>query len=580
MGHFLIVIFILNSHLIQTTSVGMASVSFTQALTSLDPKIRFNEKDGTYRSFVHVKAGIDPNIQAETFRSSLGESYQVTLDGKALVIKPSLSLLWSHLLHHPHPVSPTSHPIKGSDLPETIILDYSSPNIAKAMHVGHLRSTILGDCLARVFEAEGHTVKRINHLGDFGTHFGMLIETLNAKGEGVTTIEALQEVYKEGKARYAFDEEFAKACRERVVSFQAGDPSSSEAWKDICKVSMEGFDAIYDRLGVHLEVVGESFYQPLIPPLLDSLKDHMVNNDGRLQMGIPEEKVPLTLVKSDGGYTYDTTDLTALHHRIFDQGANRIYYVVDNGQALHFRVLFGVASSLGWISDSHDIRHVGFGIVLGEDKKRLRSSSGESIPLKSLLDEALVQTQRVLCEGNSTGLDEETLMANVPKMAYAAVKYADLSVQRHADYVFSFDRMLSLKGNTALYLLYAFVRIGSILRKAKSHGISLDGLIGSDDSPFPDHPNFYLLLAHFCTWEATWESTVTRLEPHHLCTFVYKLATIFHKFVTTSRVLSFHPEDPELLISYSSKALYLAVRTHSLMAFIFHLLGLPTMDRL
>lgn len=551
------------------------SVSFTQVITSLDPKIRFNERDGTYRSFAHIKAGIVPNIQVQTFRTFLGESYQVTIDGKAIVVKPSLSTLWSYLLGHPDPVSPTPHP-------ETIIIDYSSPNIAKAMHVGHLRSTILGDCLARVFESEGHTVKRINHIGDFGTHFGMLIETL--KGKEITTIEALQEVYKEGKARYAVDEDFAKACRARVACFQNGDPASCKVWKNICRVSMDGFDAIYDRLGVHLDVVGESFYQPLIPPLLESLKDRMVNDNGRLQMGIPEEKVPLTLVKSDGGYTYDTTDLTALHHRIFHEGADRIYYVVDNGQALHFRVLFGVASSLGWISDdsghlkTNDIRHVGFGIVLGEDKKRLRSSSGESIPLKSLLDEALVQTERVLREGNSTGLDEETLKANVPKMAYAAVKYADLSVQRHTDYVFSYDRMLSLKGNTALYLLYAYVRIGSILRKAESHGIDLHCSHG--DSSFPDHENVYLLMAHLCTWEETWEATVTRLEPHHLCSFVYKLATVFHKFVTTTRVLTFHPEDSELLVSYSSKALYLTVRTHSLMTFIFHILGLPTMDRL
>lgn len=256
----------------------------------------------------------------------------------------------------------------------------------------------------------------------------------------------------------------------------------------------------------------------------------MVNDNGQLQMDIPEEKVPLTLVKSDGGYTYDTTDLTALHRRIFHEGTDGIYYVIDNGQAIHFRVLFGIASSLGWISDdsghlkTNDIRHAGFGIVLGEDKKLLRSSSGGSIPLKSLLDEALVQTERVLREGNSTGLDEETLKANVPKMAYAAVKYADLSVQRHTDYVFSYYHMLSLEGNTALYLLYAYVLVGSILRKAESHGIDLHCSHG--DSSFPDHENVYLLMAHLCTWEAT----VTRLEPHHLCSFVYKLATVCHHY--------------------------------------------------
>ncbi|MFN7872340.1 MAG: arginine--tRNA ligase, partial [Cyanobacteriota bacterium] len=369
---------------------------------------------------------------------------------------------------------------------DPVIVDFSSPNIAKEMHVGHLRSTIIGDALARVLEFRGHQVLRLNHVGDWGTQFGMLITHLKQVApQALTTADAvdlgdLVAFYRQAKARFDADETFQSTAREEVVRLQGGDPVSRRAWQLLCEQSRREFQAIYDRLDIRLAERGESFYNPYLEAVVADLDAAglLVLDEGAQCVflegvsGKEGKPLPVIVQKSDGGFNYATTDLAAIRYRFAappaGDGARRVIYVTDAGQASHFAGVFQVARRAGWIPAEARLEHVPFGLVQGEDGKKLKTRSGDTVRLKDLLDEAVERCEadlrrRLAEEGRAES--EEFIRHVATTVGLAAVKYADLSQNRTTNYQFSFDRMLALQGNTAPYLLYAVVRIAGIARK-------------------------------------------------------------------------------------------------------------------
>ncbi|MDB9314666.1 arginine--tRNA ligase [Spirulina sp. CS-785/01] len=365
---------------------------------------------------------------------------------------------------------------------QKVVVDFSSPNIAKEMHVGHLRSTIIGDSIARILEFRGNDVLRLNHVGDWGTQFGMLIAYLKEKHpQALTTANALEigdlvAFYREAKQRFDADETFQQQSRQEVVKLQAGNEENVKAWQLICDQSRQEFQKIYDRLDVRLQERGESFYNPLLPDVIKDLNqagileenqgaqcvflDGFTNKEG--------EPLPLIVQKSDGGYNYATTDLAALKYRIRKDEADRIIYVTDAGQANHFTQVFQTARKAGILPENVEVVHVPFGLVKGEDGKKFKTRSGETVRLKDLLDEAVSRVkqdleQRFQAENRNESEEFKNHVAQV--IGISAVKYADLSQNRTSDYIFSYDKMLSLQGNTAPYMLYAYVRIQGISRQ-------------------------------------------------------------------------------------------------------------------
>ncbi|XP_012511218.1 PREDICTED: arginine--tRNA ligase, cytoplasmic isoform X2 [Propithecus coquereli] len=348
-----------------------------------------------------------------------------------------------------------------------VVVDFSSPNIAKEMHVGHLRSTIIGDSTCRLFEFAGYDVLRLNHVGDWGTQFGMLIAHLQDKFPDYLTVSPpigdLQAFYKESKKRFDTEEEFKKRAYQCVVLLQSKNPDITKAWKLICGVSRQEFNKIYDALDVSLIERGESFYQDRMDDVVKEFENRgfVQVDDGRKIVFVPGCSIPLTIVKSDGGYTYDTSDLAALKQRLFEEKADVVIYVVDSGQSVHFQTIFAAAQMIGWYDPKVTrVSHAGFGVVLGEDKKKFKTRSGETVRLIDLLEEGLKRSMDKLKEKERDKvLTAEELKAAQTSVAYGCIKYADLSHSRLNDYIFSFDKMLDDRGNTAAYLLYAFTRI-------------------------------------------------------------------------------------------------------------------------
>eukprot|EP00124_Ichthyophonus_hoferi_P003459 Ihof_evm5s300 gene=Ihof_evmTU5s300 len=418
-----------------------------------------------------------------------------------------------------------------------VAVDFSSPNVAKEMHVGHLRSTIIGDTICRMLEFLGHDVLRINHVGDWGTQFGMLIAHLKDRFPNFETVSPpisdLQAFYKEAKKRFDAEEEFNLRARTEVVKLQNGDPVVTKAWKLICSVSRHEFEKVYDRLKIRIQETGESFYQPLMPAMVQRFVESgaAVEEEGRKVVFVPGNTVPLTIEKSDGGFTYDTSDCTALNYRANTLNADWVLYVVDLGQALHFELVFA-ACAAGGIYDPKEkrVEHIGFGVVQGDDKKKFKTRSGETVKLTMLLDEALVRARKVIEEKQATVDESVRLTAEevdraVEAVAYGAVKYADLKNNRTSDYIFSFDRMLDLKGNTAVYLLYAYTRIASIARRAGVADVS------TLTAPIVlEHPKELKLAKHLAKFPEIINKIIKDIYPHVLCEYLYELSTAFTEF--------------------------------------------------
>jgi arginyl-tRNA synthetase len=431
------------------------------------------------------------------------------------------------------------------------IVDYSGPNIAKEMHVGHLRSTIIGDCLVRVLGFLGAEVIRQNHLGDWGTQFGMLIQYLeehpdtawhhNQLAEGASTVSVLDGLYRAARAEFDTDPAFAERARARVVALQAGDEITIARWKDIVTESEFAFQETYHRLGVLLEPEdfdGESSYNAVLGDVVDELRAAgiVVESDGALVMFSDEvtgpEGNPVTLIvrKKDGGYGYATTDLATIRRRIRDLKAGRILYVVDARQALHFRLVFEAARRVGWLTDDIDATHVPFGTVLGPDGRPFKTRAGDAVKLGYLLERAIERARASVAEKAHELTDDE--LARITEQAgIGAVKYADLSTSRTKDYVFDAERMVSFNGNTGVYLQYAHTRICSILRKAGDTNTEVDPSL-------PLHPAERALILAADAFGDTLTEVCRTLEPHRLCGQLYELAKAFTDFYEACPVLS------------------------------------------
>jgi arginyl-tRNA synthetase len=434
--------------------------------------------------------------------------------------------------------------------PQREIVDFSSPNIAKEMHVGHLRSTIIGDCIARILEFRGHDVLRLNHVGDWGTQFGMLIAYLReAYPDALITADALDlgdlvSFYKQAKIRFDEDEAFRETARKEVVKLQAGAEDSVRAWQLLCAQSRREFQVIYDLLDIKITERGESFYNPLLSGVVEDLeKLGLLEEDAGAKCVFLEgftnkegQPLPLIVQKSDGGYNYATTDLAAIRYRVQQDGVQRIIYITDAGQANHFAQVFQVAKKAGFLPDNVEVVHVPFGLVLGEGGKKLKTRSGDTIKLKDLLDEAIVRARGVLeteLEKQERKETEEFIDRVAKIIGISAVKYADLSQNRNSNYIFSYDKMLDLKGNTAVYLLYAYVRVQGISRKGN---IDFENL-ATDAKVILETAEELALAKYIIQLSEILKAVEQDLLPNRLCQYLFELSQKYNQFFENCPVL-------------------------------------------
>jgi len=469
--------------------------------------------------------------------------------------------------------------------PKRVIIDFSSPNIAKEMHVGHLRSTIIGDSIARLLEFLGHDVLRLNHVGDWGTQFGMLLAHLEDNFPTFATetppIGDLQAFYKASKVRFDSDADFKKRAYACVVKLQAHDPVYIKGWQAICDVSRKEFQKIYDRLGIQLQERGESFYQDLMKVTVDILDKggFLQEDEGRKIMFAPPLSVPLTIVKSDNGFTYDTSDMAAIRQRIQDEKAEWIIYVTDLGQAGHFDLIFAAAQLAGLLDRQKTrIDHVGFGVVLGEDKKKFKSRSSETVRLVDLLDEGLRRAKEKLIEKERDKiLTPEELESAQRSVAYGCIKYADLSHSRSNDYIFSFDKMLEDKGNTAVYLLYMYTRIRSIGRTAN---VTPEQVQEAASKGFPlEHEKEVKLAKLLLRFPEIIVRITQDLFLHPLCEYLYEVSTTFSEFYDVCYCVEKDRTTGEI-VKINMDRMALCEATALIMAQCFALLGLDPVQKM
>lgn len=454
-------------------------------------------------------------------------------------------------------VAPPSKPLK-------VIIDFSSPNIAKEMHVGHLRSTIIGDCLAKILTFMGHDVLCLNHVGDWGTQFGMLIAYLKAVLPTITDpvppkvdLGSLAAWYQASKKQFDEDPEFKKQAQQEVVALQSGEETSKRAWEHICAISRIAYQHIYDLLDIHLIERGESFYNPLLAPVIQELDqkgllsvsegakclylDGFTNREG--------EPLPLILQKSDGGYNYATTDMAALKHRTQVEHGDWLIYITDAGQALHFKMVFAAGEKAG-IYDPTKVRidHVPFGLVLKDDGKKFQTRSGKTERLIDLLQTAIEYAKQKLKEHNPEISDSE-LDASAKVLGINAIKYADLSCHRLSDYVFSYEKMLKFEGNTAAFLLYAYVRIQGIQRKVN---IDIARLLQNNTPIVLEDPAEVSLALLTCQFNEVLENSARELLPNRLTDYLYRLAEKFHWFFHQCRVEGSPNQNSRLLLCFAT----------------------------
>jgi len=427
--------------------------------------------------------------------------------------------------------------------PDRVVIDYSAPNVAKEMHVGHLRSTVIGDALARVLAWRGHTVIPQNHLGDWGTPFGMLIEHLIDLGEAQATQELavgeLAVFYKAARQKFDSDETFKERSRQRVVALQGGDPATLEKWRMLLDSSTRYFEAVYAKLGARLtpaDVCAESFYNDRLKPLAAELEStgKSTISDGALCLfpagftGRDKQPLPLLVRKADGGFGYAATDLAAIRYRIETLKATRVLYVVGAPQAVHLSMVFQAARELGWIPEGVRVEHVAFGSVLGTDGKMFKSRSGDTVRLVDLIDAAIERAEAVV-RAKSPDLEPDVRSEVARMVGVGSIKYADLSSDRIKNYTFDLDRMVSFEGDTAGYLQYAYARTRSIFRKAGANVA-----VGPLRVEAPEERALVLVLLGF---GAAVKAVETSLEPHRLAGYLHDLAGAFTTFYEQCPIL-------------------------------------------
>jgi arginyl-tRNA synthetase len=471
--------------------------------------------------------------------------------------------------------------IARADPPQTVVVDYSSPNLAKEMHVGHLRSTIIGDALARLLDHLGHRVIRQNHVGDWGTQFGMLIAHLEdraAETAAATALADLEAFYREAKARFDDEPGFADRARDYVVRLQSGDSRCLALWHAFIETSIGHSEAIYQRLNVTLErahIRAESAYNDELPGIIAELQSQglAVEDQGAQvvfldELADPEGKPqPVIVQKSGGGYLYATTDLAALRHRCHELGADRILYFIDARQALHMRQVFAIGRRAGFAPPEVSLEYHPFGTMMGADGRPFRTRSGDTVKLAELLDEAVARAARLIADKDpELPADQRALVAD--KVGIGAVKYADLSKTRTTDYLFSWEAMLSFEGNTAPYLQYAYTRIRSILRKA---GVDPATLTVPVTVAAPQEK---ALALHLLRFGEVLDQVARDAYPHQLCGYLYALASLYMAFYEGCPVLK---ADAEALRASRLRLCDGVART---LATGLDLLGIEVMERM
>lgn len=465
--------------------------------------------------------------------------------------------------------------------PETIVIDYSSPNVAKQMHVGHLRSTIIGDASARTLSFLGHNVIRANHLGDWGTQFGMLIAYLEKKqneNAADMALADLEEFYREAKKCYDEDEVFAERARNYVVRLQGGDEYCRTMWRKLVDITMQQNQLTYQRLNVTLtedDIMGESLYNPMLPGIVADLKAKglAVESEGATVVFLDEyknkegEPMGVIIQKKDGGYLYTTTDIACAKYRHEQLHANRVLYYIDSRQHQHLMQAWTIVRKAGYIPDSMSLEHHMFGMMLGKDGRPFKTRSGGTVRLTDLLDEAHERALTLIREKNPD-MDEEELNNIARVVGIGAVKYADLSKNRTTDYIFDWDLMLSFEGNTAPYMQYAYTRVASIFKRAEIDESALTQPISLTQ---PHEKQLALRLVQF-------DETITQVAregtPHVMCAYLYDLAQSFSGFYENCPILS--AEDDNVRQS----RLKLARLTARTLKQGLETLGIETVDRM
>ncbi|MDO6524437.1 arginine--tRNA ligase [Motilimonas sp. 1_MG-2023] len=466
--------------------------------------------------------------------------------------------------------------------PQTIVVDYSSPNLAKEMHVGHLRSSIIGDAVTRTLEFQGHKLVRQNHVGDWGTQFGMLLaymEELQAKGQEINSnLSNLEVFYRAAKQRFDESEAFATRARNLVVELQSGDEHCNQLWREFNEVSLSHCQETYDRLGVSLtraDVRGESAYNDDLNQVVADLDqagllkedqgakcvflDEFKNKDG--------DPLPVIIQKKDGGFLYATTDLAAMRYRQRELNADRVLYFVDARQGLHFQQVFTVARNAGFVKPATSLEHMPFGTVMGEDGKPFKTRSGTVAKLADLLTEAQNRAYD-LVKSKNPDMAEQDLRNIADVVGIASVKYADLSKNRTSDYMFSFDQMLSFEGNTAPYLLYAYTRVASVFEKAEVNASELTG------SVLLEHEKELDLASKLAQFNEVITSVARLGYPHLLCNYLYELAGLFSSFYEACPILKAETE------AQKQSRLKLAWLTARTLKQGLSLLGINTLERM
>lgn len=532
-------------------------------MSAVLPVLTTKLSDAVTAAFGPQYGGLDPELRAATkpefghfqtnlalrLAKSLGQPPRVVagqlvdaLDLTGLCERPAiagpgfvnLTLLPSVL------AAGVNEPVTFAPRGERVVVDYSQPNVAKQMHVGHLRSTVIGDALCNVLRYVGYDVIRQNHVGDWGTQFGMMVEQVLFEGLAVESldIEGLQQLYQRGRKHFDADSNFVELSRARVVLLQSGDGETLAIWRQMVEVSLAEFDRIYAQLGSPLsrdDVVGESAYNDQLPAVVEDLQSAglLTESGGALCAflegfaGRDGSPLPVIVRKSDGGFGYSATDLAAVRHRIDNLRADRIVYVVDHRQALHFQQIFALCRAAGWLPETVPAEHVAFGTVLGKDGKPFKTRDGGTVRLAWLLDGAVARARALLDERAS--LDESARAQVAAAVGIGAIKYADLSSDRINDYVFDLDRMVAMNGNTGPYLQYAHARLSRLLAKADE----TPGRVTVLDEPAEQR--LALLLAGFGDCVVQVAAT---LQPHRLCTYLFEVASALSAFYENCPVLS------------------------------------------
>ena len=466
--------------------------------------------------------------------------------------------------------------------PQRVVVDYSGPNLAKEMHVGHLRSTIIGDCIARVLESLGHTVIRQNHVGDWGTQFGMLLTFMAEQGAASHSLADLEHFYRQAKQRFDTDDDFQTRSRQAVVQLQSGDADMLVQWQKFIEISMSHCQSLYDRLGIDLSAAdmdGESSYNDDLKNTIEHLDAQglLTESDGAQCVFLDEfenkegEAQPIIVQKSDGGYLYSTSDLACLRRRIGDFKADRVLYFVDARQALHFKQVFAVADAAGISNPQVELVHMPFGTMLGKDNKPFKTREGALVKLSELLDEAISRASKLLQEravqSKNPDIDDAELAALAEIIGIGAVKYADLSKNRTSDYVFDWDQMLSFDGNTAPYLQYAYSRTRSIFSRGDVDVAALPEHVVSEGEPER------CLAVAIAGYQDLLEQVAQEGYPHQLCAYLYDLAGRFTQFYEQCPILT--SDD-----AVKTRRLTLTKQTGDVLANGLTLLGIRVAERM